>query len=229
MDVTQKSVQTAKAQKSKTISNDYIKGLQKKHFLLYNVIPAIGTVIAIASLWWHPISSVEIGLLIGMWALSMVGMSIGLHRYFAHRAFKTSEPIRAILAILGCMGAQGPVVSWVAVHRRHHECSDLPGDPHSPNLEEGEGILGTLLGLWHAHVGWLTNHEYPNPMFYAPELMRDKTISKINRYYMLWIVLGLLIPTILGAVIHGSWIGAVEGFLWGGLVRMFVVDNSILS
>ncbi|NET65454.1 MAG: hypothetical protein F6K63_14120 [Moorea sp. SIO1G6] len=129
MDVTKESFKPAKTQKSKTILNDYIKGLQTKHFLLYNVIPAIGTVIAIALLWWYPISSVEIGLLIGMWALSMIGMSLGLHRYFAHRAFKTSETMRVILAILGCMGAQGPVVSWVAVHRRHHEYSDLPGDP----------------------------------------------------------------------------------------------------
>ena len=224
------SFQPGKNPKSKTISNGYIKSLQTKHFLLYNVIPAIGTVIAIASLWWYPISSVEIGLLIGMWALSMIGMSLGLHRYFAHRAFKTSETMRVILAILGCMGAQGPVVSWVAVHRRHHDCSDLPGDPHSPNPKLlGEGVLGKLRGLWHAHIGWLTNHEYPNPMFYAPELMRDKTISKINRYYGVWILLGLLIPTILGGIIHGSWIGAVEGLLWGGLVRLFVVDNSILS
>ncbi|AOY84951.2 acyl-CoA desaturase [Moorena producens JHB] len=230
MDVSKKSFKPAKTQKSKTISNDYIKGLQTKHFLLYNVIPTIGTITAIALLWWYPISSVEIGLLIGMWALSMIGMSVGLHRYFAHRAFKTSQTMSVILAILGCMGAQGPVVSWVAVHRRHHEYSDLPGDPHSPNPELlGEGIFGTLRGLWHAHVGWLTNHEYPNPMYYAPELMRDKTISKINRNYVVWIVLGLLIPTILGGIIHGSWIGAVEGLLWGGFVRMFVVDNSILS
>ncbi|GFZ92641.1 hypothetical protein CYANOKiyG1_03360 [Okeania sp. KiyG1] len=94
IDVTKKSVQPAKNQKSKTISNDYIKNLQKKHFLLYNIIPAIVTVIALASLWWHLIGSVEIRLLIGMWALSMIGMSIGLHRYFAHRAFKTSETMR---------------------------------------------------------------------------------------------------------------------------------------
>lgn len=74
------SFQPGKNPKSKTISNDYIKALQTKSVLLYNVIPAIGTVIAIASLWWYPISSVEIGLLIGMWALSMIGMSLGSRR-----------------------------------------------------------------------------------------------------------------------------------------------------
>jgi stearoyl-CoA desaturase (delta-9 desaturase) len=138
--------------------------------------------------------------------------------------------MRVILAILGCMAAQGPLISWVALHRRHHECSDHKGDPHSPNPELlGAGLFGQLRGLWHAHIGWLTNHEFPSPVYYAPELLRDKTISKINRYYAVWIGLGLLIPSVLGGILHGSWLGAFQGFLWGGAVRLFVVDNAILS
>jgi stearoyl-CoA desaturase (Delta-9 desaturase) len=217
-------------QKSKTIANDYIQKLQFRHFILYNVIPFAGFIAAIVLLPWLPVSGVEIGLLLLMWFLSMIGMSLGLHRYFTHRAFKTSDTLRIILAILGCMSAQGPMISWVAVHRRHHECSDHIGDPHSPNPALiKEGPFATLRGLWHAHVGWLTDHEYPSPVYYAPELIRDKTISKINRYYAVWIVMGLLIPTVLGGMIHGSWLGAFQGFLWGGVVRMFVVDNAILS
>jgi stearoyl-CoA desaturase (delta-9 desaturase) len=128
------------------------------------------------------------------------------------------------------MAAQGPLVSWVAVHRRHHERSDKPGDPHSPNPDLlGGGAFGTLRGLWHAHVGWLTNHEYPNPVHYAPDLLRDRLISRVNRHYLLWVALGLLIPTVLGGLLHGSGLGALQGFLWGGLVRMVVVDNSVLS
>lgn len=211
----------------KTISGNYIKGRQGQHFLLYNVIPFIGVVIAIALLWWFPIGPVEIGLLVGMWALTMIGMSVGLHRYFAHRAFKTNQAIRVMLAILGCIAAQGPLISWVAVHRRHHEFSDKQGDPHSPNLHGG-GFWGTLRGLWHAHVGWLLNHEYPNPVYYAPDLVRDKTLEKINRRYVGWVILGLLIPTVIGGFLHASLLGALQGFLWGGLVRMFLVDNSIL-
>jgi stearoyl-CoA desaturase (delta-9 desaturase) len=114
------------------------------------------------------------------------------------------------------MAAQGPVVSWVAVHRRHHERSDKPGDPHSPNPAlVGGGAFATLRGLWHAHVGWLTNHEYPNPVHYVPELLRDRTIARISRHYLLWVALGLALPATLGGLAHGSWLGAFQGFLWG--------------
>ncbi|WP_225896305.1 acyl-CoA desaturase [Amazonocrinis nigriterrae] len=214
--------------KTKTIANDRIKGLQISHFLLYNMIPLVGFIIAMVSLWWFPIGPVEVGLLIGMWALTMTGLSVGCHRYFSHHAFKANEAVRVTLGILGSMAAQGSVISWVAVHRRHHECSDELGDPHSPNLH-GNGILGMIRGVWHSHYGWLVNHEYPNPAFYALDLLRDKTIAKVNRYYVSWIILGLVIPAVLGGVLEASWIGAVKGFLWGGIVRMFLVDCLILS
>lgn len=212
----------------RTLSGRYIKSRQQQHFLLYNLVPFAGTVLALAMLWWFPIGGIEIGLLLGMWALAMVGMSVGLHRYFAHRTFKTHEWLRKVLAVLGCMTAQGPLISWVAVHRRHHEFSDQPGDPHSPNLHGG-GFAGTMRGLWHAHVGWLTDHEFPNPVYYATELVADKAIVKINRYYTGWIALGLMLPAAIGGALHGSVIGALQGLLWGGFVRMFLVDNSILS
>ena len=218
------------ADKPKTITNDFIRGLQRRHFWLYNVLPFMGFVGALVSLRWHPIGPVEIGLLALMWALSMVGMSLGLHRYFTHDAYETSPRGRAVLAVLGCMAAQGPLVSWVAVHRRHHERSDKPGDPHSPNPELlGGGPFATLRGLWHAHIGWLTDHEYPSPVHYAPELLKDRMIGRINRHYLLWVAIGLLIPVVLGGLIHGSWFGAFQGFVWGGIVRMVVVDNSVLS
>ncbi|HXK10552.1 MAG TPA: acyl-CoA desaturase [Vicinamibacteria bacterium] len=220
----------AAADKPTTITNDFIRGLQRRHFWVYNVLPFVVSLGAVVSLRWWPIGGVEIGLLAGMWALCMVGMSLGLHRYFAHHAYETSERGRAALAVLGCMAAQGPLVSWVAVHRRHHEQSDRRGDPHSPNPDLlGGGPFRTLRGLWHAHVGWLTNHEYPNPVHYAPELLRDRTITWINRHYLSWVALGLLIPTVIGGLVHGSWLGALQGLLWGGIVRMVVVDNSVLS
>jgi stearoyl-CoA desaturase (Delta-9 desaturase) len=214
--------------KGRTIVSDYIKKQQLNHFLLYNVVPFVLCILAIASLWWLPISGIEISLMILFWAVTMTGVSVGFHRYFTHRAFKTNPALHTIFAILGSMAAQGPLISWVAVHRRHHECSDESGDPHSPNLH-GQGILASIKGLWHSHIGWLIDHEYPNPSFYCPELLRDPALSKINRQYIFWVVLGLIIPAILGGILHGSWIGALQGFLWGGVVRIVVVDNIILS
>lgn len=214
--------------KTKTIVNEYIKGLQLRHFFWYNILPVVGFIIVMISLWWFPIGSVEVSLLISMWALTMTGLSVGFHRYFTHHAFKANLAIRIILAILGSMAAQGSVISWVAVHRRHHECSDDLGDPHSPN-GHGKGLFGTIRGVWYSHYGWLIAHEYPNPACYTVDLLRDKTISKINRHYVSWIILGLVIPAILGGVLRGSWIGVLQGFLWGGVVRMFLVDCLILS
>jgi stearoyl-CoA desaturase (Delta-9 desaturase) len=212
----------------RTLSGRYIRQRQLRHFLLYNLVPFLGTVLAIALIPWLPPGPIELALLVGMWALAMVGMSVGLHRYFGHRAFRTGPRMRAVLAVLGCMTAQGPLVSWVAVHRRHHERSDLEGDPHSPNLHGG-GMRGLLRGLWHAHVAWLVNHEFPNPVYYATDIVGDRTLMKINAAYGWWIALGLALPTALGFLLNGTAGGALMGLLWGGLVRMFVVDNCILS
>ncbi len=216
------------SEKGKVINNDYIKKLQLRHFFWYNALPFILLIPAIISIRWLPIGLIEIGLILLFWALTMTGVSVGFHRYFTHRSFKTNPIMGTAFAILGSMAAQGPLISWVAVHRRHHECSDEPGDPHSPNLH-GQGFWGTIQGLWHSHIGWLINHEYPNPAFYAPELLRDRSISKINRHYLFWVILGLVIPSVLGGILHGSWTGALQGFLWGGLARIFLVDNIILS
>lgn len=212
----------------RTLGGRYIRERQLRHFLRYNVVPFLGTLLAIGLIPWLPPGAIELALLVGMWALAMVGMSVGLHRYFAHRAFRTGPRMRIVLAVLGCMTAQGPLVSWVAVHRRHHEYSDLEGDPHSPNLH-GSGLRGMLQGLWHAHVGWLVNHEFPNPVHYAADIVGDRRLMKINAAYGWWIALGLVLPAIVGGFWHGTISGVFLGLLWGGFVRMFIVDNCILS
>ena len=212
---------------TETISSAALKAPQILHFFLFQSVPCVGFIIALVLLSWFPISSVEVGLLIGMWFLTQGGFTVGWHRLFSHRAFKTTTPVRIILAILGSMAAQGPLLLAVAEHRRHHEYPDQQGDPHSPHLH-GEGFGGRLKGLWHSHAGWLvTTNEHANTIRYVPDLLRDRAISTVSQYYLLWVVLGLSIPTILGGVITNSWIGACQGFLWGGLVRIFLVNNLI--
>ncbi|BAZ21945.1 putative fatty acid desaturase [Kalymmatonema gypsitolerans NIES-4073] len=211
---------------SKTISSNYLKGLQLRHFLLYDVLPGVGSAIAIGLLWLQPISLIEISLLVGMWVLTGIGVTVGFHRHFTHRSFQTSTPIRVLLTILGSMAAQGPLTSWVALHRRHHEYSDRPEDPHSPRLH-GEGIWGRIRGLWHSHFSWMMAHEYPNIVHYAPDILRDKAVMKTSRLYSVWILLGLVIPAILGGVLSGTLQGAGLGFLWGGVVRIFLVGNTV--
>jgi stearoyl-CoA desaturase (Delta-9 desaturase) len=214
--------------KSKTIVNSYIKNLQYSHFWWYNFLPLIGTVAALISCLWIPIGPTEIIMIIILWALTTIGISVGFHRYYAHRSFKTGKAMQMLFVVLGSLAGQGSLISWVAVHRRHHENSDTQGDPHSPNLH-GCGIWNELRGLWHSHYGWLVDHEYPNPGVYASDLLRDRAISKVSRRYSLWVGLGVMLPAIIGGWLHGTWTGALQGLLWGGAVRLFMVDNIVLS
>ncbi|MFJ2663474.1 acyl-CoA desaturase [Nocardia fluminea] len=210
----------------KTISSPYIHRLQRRHFLLFDILPIIGTVVAFAFLLVRPFGVLEFALLFGMWLLTGLGVTVGYHRLFTHRTFKAAPWVTWVLAILGSMAGQGPVISWVALHRRHHEYSDREGDPHSPNLA-GDGLRGALRGLAHSHFLWMRRHEYPNVVHYAPDLIKDRNLVRIARLYYYWVALGLAIPTVIGGLVSMSWTGAVAGLLWGGLVRIFVLEHIV--
>ena len=206
-----------------TITNDNLKQLQRRFALVTVLIPFLGSVLAIGLLWRAGIGAVEVVLLVSMYALSLIGITVGFHRHFAHCAFRTNIAVRIILAILGSMAAQGPVIHWVSNHRRHHQYSDQPGDPHSPHFHEG------VRGLWHGHIGWMLNNEVTNAAVFAKDLLRDSAIAKVNQLYLTWVILGLVIPSVVGGVLTLTWMGALQGFLWGGLVRIFLAHNATWS
>jgi stearoyl-CoA desaturase (delta-9 desaturase) len=159
-----------------------------------------------------------------------LGITVGFHRLFTHRSFKTGKAVRAILAALGSAAIEGPVISWVADHRKHHVYSDQPGDPHSPHVDHGHGVKGALRGLLHAHVGWLFIHtERGLKTRYAPDLLADPVISFINRTFLLWVAAGLVVPFALGWLIGGTVAEGLTGLLWGGAVRMFVLHHATFS
>ncbi|WP_019927391.1 fatty acid desaturase [Nocardia sp. BMG111209] len=214
------------APRKKTISNPYIHRLQRRHFLLFDILPIIGTAAAFAFLTVRPFGFTELGLIFGMWLLTGLGITVGYHRLFTHRTFKTTPAVAAVLAVFGSMAGQGAVVSWVALHRRHHECSDQEGDPHSPNLS-GTGWRGRIRGLAHSHFLWMHRHEYPNVVHYAPDLIRDRSLVRVARLYYWWVALGLLLPALIGGLVTLSWTGAVSGLLWGGFARMFLLEHIV--
>jgi stearoyl-CoA desaturase (delta-9 desaturase) len=214
------------APRKKAISSPYLHRLQRRHFLLFDILPIIGTAGAIAFLAVKPLGRTEILLLVSMWLLTGLGITVGYHRLFTHRTFKASTPVVVGLAILGSMAGQGSVVSWVALHRRHHECSDREGDPHSPNLAGG-GFTGRLRGLAHSHFLWMRRHDYPNIVHYAPDLLKNKALVRVARLYYYWVVLGILVPVLVGGLVLHSWQGAVSGLFWGGLVRIFVLEHIV--
>lgn len=200
--------------------------LQHRHFLLYDILPVPAALLAFALAIYEPIGAPELTAMLVMWVLTGLGMSVGYHRLFCHKSFEAAPVVRAALAVCGAMAGQGGVVSWVAMHRRHHERSDATGDMHSPNLH-GPGRLNALRGLLHAHLLWMYAHPYPNAVHYAPDLLRDRRISFISRHYQAWVIAGLLLPALACAAWRGSWYGLISGFLWGGMVRMLVLEHAI--
>lgn len=204
-----------------TIQGKHLRGPQRIHAAVMTLVPLAGTLLAAYQATRHGIRLLDVGLLVGMYSLTIAGITVGFHRHMAHLAFKAHPGVRALLAVAGSMAGQGPLIYWVANHRRHHQFSDQPGDPHSPFFE-GEHPRGGLRGLWHAHSGWNFDHEITNTFFYCKDLLQDPLISRINRHYFFWVGLGVLLPTVVGGAVSMSWEGALSGFLWGGLMRLFL-------
>jgi stearoyl-CoA desaturase (delta-9 desaturase) len=193
------------------------------------VVPPLGILVAAGLLWniaFHPIDLVIMG---AMYFVCAFGITIGFHRYFTHCAFEARAPLKATLAILGCMTMQGPLTQWVTDHRKHHALSDKEGDPHSPHAGHGDGVMSTMKGFVHAHVGWMfTNMGMEQGRLYGKDLYDDKLIRMIDRLYLLWVAATLGIPFAIGFAIAG-WPGAVEGLIWGGLVRIFLFQHATFS
>jgi stearoyl-CoA desaturase (delta-9 desaturase) len=158
------------------------------------------------------------------------GVTVGFHRLLTHRSFKCSRALRVFFAILGSMAAEGPVIDWVATHRKHHQFSDVEGDPHSPHLDHRHGLRGELWGFWHAHVGWVfSDMEVADERRYAKDLISDPWIRFVDRTFVLWVVLGLALAFGAGVALTGSVDGGLTAMLWGGAARIFFVHHATFS
>jgi len=197
---------------------------------IVTVLPVLMLGVVVWQAWssllhWHDF--VVFGL---MYVITGLGITVGFHRHFTHRAFATSKPVRATLAVMGTMAIEGPITAWVADHRKHHAFSDQHGDPHSPHVDHGHGLRGALRGLAHAHVGWLFEHtQRANKQRYAPDLIADETISFIDRTTLWWIGLGLVLPFGLGFALGGTLSAGLTGLLWGGAMRILLLHHVTYS
>jgi stearoyl-CoA desaturase (delta-9 desaturase) len=188
-------------------------------------VPLAGLVAAIVLLWNRAIGPLELGLMIGLYVITCLGVTLGYHRMFTHRAFEASRAFRAAIAILGSMAVEGSVITWVADHRKHHAFADVEGDPHSPQLA-GPGFWGGLKGLWHAHIGWLFETVgTADRQRFAPDLVKDRALRVIDRLFPLWITISFLIPFAIGWLVGGGVTAALTALLWGGLVRVFLLHH----
>lgn len=190
------------------------------------VLPFTATLAAIALLWNSLVSPADLVIASGMYLATAAGVTVGFHRLLTHRSFQTSKPLEHLFAVLGSMAVQGPVIAWVADHRKHHAHTDEEGDPHSPHVGRDEGVRGVLNGLWHAHTGWLFSTQgRADWKRYAADLYEDPGMRAISRQFGPLVLVSLAIPALAGYLVSGALAGAATGLLWGGLVRIFLVHH----
>lgn len=192
--------------------------------LLGVAIPPAGLAAAVVLLWGWGFHWADLGVLLGMYSLSVIGLTVGFHRLFVHRSFETYLPVKVALTALGSMALQGTMIHWVGLHRWHHQHSDNPEDVHSPH-QHGRGLLGFLRGFWHAHIGWAFHADPPGLDRYVQDLTKSPTLRVASYLFPLWVFLGLVLPAAVGGAVTGTWAGAMTGLLWGGLVRIFLVHH----
>jgi stearoyl-CoA desaturase (delta-9 desaturase) len=195
--------------------------------LIGAIVPFLAFIAAIALLWNEYVGWHDLAVLALMYVLTGLGVTVGYHRMLTHRSFQTYKPVEYLFAFLGSMAVQGPVIAWVADHRKHHAHTDEEGDPHSPHVGHGDGFWGALHGLWYAHMGWLfDSHGRAEGAQYARDLVEDRGMRLMSRQFLSIVLIGLLIPAGLGYLLSGGTLkGAITGLVWGGLVRIFMLHH----
>jgi stearoyl-CoA desaturase (delta-9 desaturase) len=182
-----------------------MKLLAKGIVLLVVIVPLLATVFAITLLWQRLVHPTDLVLLLVMYTLTAMGVTIGYHRMLTHRSFYPHPLVKVVLLVLGSMAVEGPAMEWARTHIKHHAHADQEGDPHSP-----------VEVFFNAHVGWMFRDHDPTIAKYGRHLQHDPVIVCIDRTFILWVALSLLLPFLIG-----GW----TGLLWGGLVRIFLAHH----
>ena len=191
---------------------------------IFVIVPFLAVLAAVPFAWGWGIGWTDLAIATVFYVISALGITVGFHRYFTHGAFKANRGLKIALAIAGSLAIEGPVIRWVADHRRHHAFSDREGDPHSP-WRFGESMAGLTKGFWFAHLGWMFDLEHTNQEKYAPDLLVDEDLVKVDRQFPYWVLLTLLAPAALGGLLSWSVWGAVTAFFWASLVRVCVLHH----
>ena len=204
------------AQKS-TFADQFLIGI-------FVVVPLLAVAAAAWMAWgwglgWHD------ALIAGIfYVVSGMGISMGFHRHFTHSSFKATKPLRVALGIAGSLAIEGPLLTWVADHRRHHKYSDKEGDPHSP-WRFGNDWKALTKGFLYAHVGWLFDPNRTSQQKFCPDLLADRTIRRVSKAFPLWAAVSLLGPALIGGLWTMSLWGAFTAFFWATLVRVCLLHH----
>jgi stearoyl-CoA desaturase (Delta-9 desaturase) len=188
------------------------------------IIPFVALIAAVPVAWGWGLSWVDVAIFVVLYNVAGFGVTVGFHRYLTHGSFKAKRWVRVMLAVAGSLAIQGSPTQWVADHRRHHQYSDLEGDPHSP-WRYGTSVWGLTKGLWYAHMGWLFHRELSNRARFAPDLVADRDIQRVDRLFPVLVVTSVLAPALAGGLLTWSWQGALSAFFWAGLVRISLLHH----
>ncbi len=191
---------------------------------VFIALPFLAVAAAVPVAWGGWLGWSDILIMAVMYAITGHGITVGFHRYFTHRSFKPNRVVKIALGVAGSMAIQGPIVRWVADHRKHHKFSDREGDPHSP-WRYGNTVPALVKGLFYAHMGWLFDSEQTSQRQYAPDLLKDKDIVRISRAFPWFVLISLALPPVAGGLLTWSWQGAVTAFFWGSLVRVSLLHH----
>ncbi len=191
---------------------------------LFIIVPFLAVAAAVPMAWGGWLGWTDVAIMVLMYWLTGHGVTVGFHRLFTHKSYKPNRAVKVFWAVAGSMAIQGPVIRWVADHRKHHKFSDRDGDPHSP-WRYGTDLKALSKGFWYAHMMWLFNPEQTPQRKYAPDLMKDPDLVRISKQFPMWVGVSLLLPAVLGGLLTMSWQGALTGFFWGSLVRVSLLHH----
>lgn len=208
-----------------TVPDERMFKLQRRAMLAISIIPLLGLVFAIVQMWGWGVSGRDLIIAGVFYVITGLGITVGYHRLLTHKSFDVPNWVRVGWAIAGSLAVQGSVIDWVATHRRHHAYSDEEGDPHSPHLDAADGVKGILRGLYHAHLGWMFEPDGTEAETWAPDLLDNDAIVKVNRAFPWLILATFLLPALIGGLWSMSLMGAVTAAIWAGLLRMFLLHH----
>jgi stearoyl-CoA desaturase (Delta-9 desaturase) len=191
---------------------------------VFIAVPLLAVVAAVPFAWGWGLGWTDVAITVLMYTVSGMGVTVGYHRLFTHGSFKAKRPLRIALALAGSLSIEMSPIDWVATHRRHHKYSDKEGDPHSP-WRFGSDWRALTKGLMWAHMGWLFDAGRTSPAKFCPDLVADKDIRRISRFFPGMVAFSMLFPALLGGLLTMSWWGALTAFFWGSLVRVAMLHH----
>jgi stearoyl-CoA desaturase (delta-9 desaturase) len=202
-----------------------VTAMQRKHFILYEALPFAVAIAAIPVLFFTGLTTLDLVMFAVLWLCTCIGIEIGYHRYFAHASFRAPRWFQVVLLVFGALAGEGTAGSWASNHRHHHRYADTPQDTHSPFFPP----VGRARGMLHAQVTWKLRSSYVNPSLYIPTLMRDQVVAGFAPLYPFVVAAGLVGPAVVGGLVSQSIVGSVTGFLFAGVIRMVLVQQSTFA